>query len=61
MAKEAWYRPNYDVVGSFPVTPGGALASKIKKFVAKEGEKIGVEFKIVETPGPSMVLFIHGT
>ena len=54
MAKEAWYRPNYDVVGFFPVTPGGVLASQIRKFVAKEGEKIGVKFKIVETPGPSI-------
>ena len=54
MAKEAWYRPNYDVVGFFPVTPGGVLASQIRKLVAKEGEKIGVKFKIVETPGPSI-------
>merc|ERR1711879_901933 len=51
VAKEAWYGPHDDVVGFFPVTPGGVKAGKIRKFVAKEGEKIGVKFKIVETQG----------
>ena len=37
MAKETWFRPNHDVCGFFPATPGSVLANHIKKVVVEEG------------------------
>ena len=54
MAKEAWFRPNHDVCGFIPATPGSVLANSIKKIVAEEGQKINMKIKIVETAGPSL-------
>ena len=54
MSKEAWFRPNHDLVGFFPVTPGGELAKNIRQLVTRESQKIGLRIKVVETSGPSL-------
>ena len=54
MAKKAWFRPNHDVCGFFPGTPGSVLTNSIKKVVAEKGQKINIKIKIVKTAGPSL-------
>ena len=54
MSKEVWFRPNHDLVGFFPVTPGGELAKNIRQLVTRESQKISLRIKVVETSGPSL-------
>ena len=54
MSKEAWFRPQNDVVGFIPATPGGGLAAGIQQIVREEGKKIGVNIKIAEQSGTAL-------
>ena len=53
LKKSSWYRPA-DVVGFYPASPRGELASEIKKILCEEGKRINMDLRLRETGGPSL-------
>ena len=61
MVKEAaWHKPA-DCVGFFPPTPGGGLAKEIGNDLKKEGEKIGMALRSIESGGVSLTKLLVST
>ena len=58
ISKEAWYRPQNNVVGFFPSSVGGGLAAGIQKIVREEGKKIGINIKVAEQSGTALSALI---
>ena len=48
-----WYRPA-DAVAFVPASPGRELASRIQEVVDKEGKRLNISVKVVETGGRSL-------
>ena len=49
----SWYRPA-DAVAFVPASPGRELASRIREVVDKEGKRLNISVKVVETGGRSL-------
>ena len=47
MAREAWFRSTNDIVGFLPATPGAQLVAGIQRIVREEGQKIGLNIRVV--------------
>ena len=54
MSRSSWHRPQSDVVGFYPYSPGGKLAKQIQAIVTEETARLGMTAKIVETGGRSI-------
>ena len=54
MSHSSWHRPQSDVVGFYPYSPGGKLAKQIQTIVTEETARLGMTAKIVETGGRSI-------
>ena len=46
-----FFRPNHDIVGFIPSSPGGKLLAGIQQIVREEGNKIGLNIKVAEQSG----------
>ena len=50
----AWHRPQYHLAAFYPATPDGWLVKGITKIMREEGERIGLNIKVVEESGTSL-------
>ena len=50
----AWHRPQYHLAAFYPATPDGWLVKGINKIMREEGERIGLNIKVVEESGTSL-------
>ena len=49
----AWLRPQYHLAAFFPATPDGWLVKGITKIMREEGQRVGLNIKVVEESGTS--------
>ena len=50
----AWLRPQYHLAAFFPATPDGWLVKGITKIMREEGQRVGLNIKVVEESGTSL-------
>ena len=54
MLREAWYRPENNIVAFIPSTPGGKLAAGLQQIMREEGAKIGLNIRVSEQSGTAL-------
>ena len=53
LSKTAWFRPA-DSVAFMPATPGGELASEMRKVLEEEGKRLSMNIRVIEKSGTKL-------